>query len=161
MKYMMSRMEYPIASHILFDIRLGCLYEYVSSSLLEWISGETEALNGWIVERYSSYDKEKVDAVFEKQHWVRVNEIHNDVVLLGRLRDDASTCVLLWFDCDVSDCKFMVFKTTDDNEVIMSNVEQWLRSIADPKPKLPHIEHHERMRGVFPISQERARRVCG
>ena len=159
LKYVEDEVDYPDGGYLLTGYALGTFYAYTGSYIAQHIKLHMEVTRAWILERYDRYDAEEVRAVFDSKHWVDVNDI-DDVIVLGYLDDHTrSHRVLLWMDRDSSDCRFLLFTTTDSDDEIANNVRSWLEAQCHPEMAGEEREDWETISGVYDLDPALAHRV--
>jgi hypothetical protein len=129
LKYFDTTEEYP---RLLFTgVELGVWYEYVSSYWIQVALHEcgTRPEAMWLLVRYRPHDPTQLDVIAKDVGWVDLHDFGDDVVILIRCREDEGRYALLWYDCDVSDCKMGFFEPSPRDDV-RALVDEWLRLMA-------------------------------
>ena len=142
--YFQDDMEYP-KNIIDNPIPYGEVWTYVSSTFLNGFINYTDPLACFVIDRYTSPDKEEIqfkefkgmkkDLIesilsndFKMVH-TKLNCFDDDIIILGKIDSNDelfNSFIFFWFDMDVSDCSIGKFKTSDSEEDVIQSVINWL-----------------------------------
>jgi len=131
MKYWKDDQTYP-GAELLGGLRPGRWYCYVPSSFLRGIALWVKPVAAILLERYRVM-KPEAERAYEN-----LRDLDDDVLVLGRVEWDPephnreptkrSYWILLWWDCDCSDCCVGMWETEDDEAAVKAELARWIET---------------------------------
>lgn len=131
-KYFDQHIEYPsVCGNILPH---GEYWEYISSTFINGFLNYYKPISCFAINRYTETQQKffnNVDNFIKnKVHHTKFNVIDDDVLFLGKSKNNGEY-ILIWMDCDVSDCCIGRFITDDPEEVIIYQFKEWVIDRAE------------------------------